>query len=151
MLVDLSATGEFKASFSQTCHLSHSAGICLLLQPDGTVAKTWSNRLSEARFVCRLFDGNGNERVREEFTAPSWVKPSWRQRAFRHLKAIIRLGAARGACPRPDRTLRGPKGEAALRSFRKLQRGDDYQAAMHRCRALADELTADYRNRTGTF
>jgi len=49
-----------------------------------------------------------------------------------------------------DRVLQGAAGEAALQSFRKLQRGDDYQAAMRRCRTLADELTAAHRNRTGT-
>ena len=76
MTIDMSAPGEFKSSFLQTCHISHGEAICLLLPSDCMDANTWPKQLAELKLVCRILDRNGNEIIREEFNGESLSQES---------------------------------------------------------------------------
>jgi len=66
--IDMSKPGETVGSFKQTCHISHGEALCLLL-PSNMVATTdWTNMVQNVRFVARIQDGDGKEKVRGEFT-----------------------------------------------------------------------------------
>jgi len=68
LTVDLSAPGEFKGTFQQTCHISHGEEICLILPPDRSPTIPLTTLFSEVRFICRIIDGDGNEKLSQEFT-----------------------------------------------------------------------------------
>ncbi|MFA6562176.1 MAG: hypothetical protein WCV00_09755 [Verrucomicrobiia bacterium] len=66
--VDLSKPGQFTGGFAQTCHISHGEAICLAVPTDVVAKTTWTNLLSNLRFVSQIQDRNGKEELKEEFT-----------------------------------------------------------------------------------
>jgi hypothetical protein len=66
--VDLSQPGEFTATFLQTCRISHGEALCLVLPHERVAGTTWPSQLSNLRFLCRILDMDGKEKMREELT-----------------------------------------------------------------------------------
>jgi hypothetical protein len=66
--IDMSHPGEVVGAFKQTCHISHGEALCLMLPSNMVATTTWTNLLQDLRFVARIEDQNGKEKVREEFT-----------------------------------------------------------------------------------
>ncbi len=66
--VDMSKPGSFAGAFKQTCQISHGEALCLLLPSNMVSAATWTNMVSDVRFVAQIQDASGKEMLREEFT-----------------------------------------------------------------------------------
>lgn len=66
--IDMSQPGETVGSFRQTCHISHGETLCLLLPSNMVATTAWTNMIQNGRFLVRIQDGDGKEKVKEEFT-----------------------------------------------------------------------------------
>lgn len=66
--IDMSKAGETMGAFKQTCHISHGEALCLLLPTNMVATTNWTNMIQNVRFVVRIQDVHGKEKVREEFS-----------------------------------------------------------------------------------